>query len=166
MNIKNENWIRCPYYNDYYISDKGRIYGIYKQQLMSYATTYNGYNRVGLVKNGVVKYERVGRLVALAFIGQPPEGKPQLDHIDRNRKNDEVSNLRWVSAKENNRNRINNRAVQQIDKITDEVIATFGTVAEANEMLGRIPGHSGIFSCIKGKTQTSGGYKWKAVELC
>lgn len=163
MKIENENWIRCPYYNDYYISDKGRIYGLYKQQLMSYATTYNGYNRVALVKNGVVKHERVGRLVALAFIGQPPEGKPQLDHIDRNRKNDEVSNLRWVSSKENNRNRANNRAVQQIDMITNEVIATFGTVAEANEMLGRKPGHSGIYNCINGRNDTSGGYKWKAV---
>jgi hypothetical protein len=40
-------------------------------------------------------------LVALHFIGPPPEGKTQIDHIDRNRGNNEVTNLRHVSRSEN-----------------------------------------------------------------
>ena len=90
---------------------------------MAYHLSWNGYYRVPLMRNGKSRYERVSRLVALAFIGEAPEGKTQIDHIDRNRKNDCVENLRWVSSKENNRNRCNNRAVYQIDLATGKIIA-------------------------------------------
>lgn len=47
---------------------------------------------------------QVHQLVAKAFIGECPEGK-QVDHIDRNRLNNDVSNLRYVTPSENSRNR-------------------------------------------------------------
>ena len=43
------------------------------------------------------------RLVALHFIPNP-ENKPQVDHIDLNRQNNHVSNLRWVTHQENMQN--------------------------------------------------------------
>ena len=57
----------------------------------------NGYVRLNLGR-GNRKY--VHRLVAEAFICNP-EGKPQVDHIDGNRANNAVENLRWVTRKEN-----------------------------------------------------------------
>jgi hypothetical protein len=47
---------------------------------------------------------RVSRLVALAFIPKV-EGKPEVDHIDRNPKNNHVSNLRWADRFEQSQNR-------------------------------------------------------------
>jgi len=43
----------------------------------------------------------VHRIVATAWCPNP-EGKPFVDHIDSNRRNNQASNLRWVTRQENN----------------------------------------------------------------
>ena len=58
-----------------------------------------------LCKNGKIKYYHIHRLVAEAFIPNL-ENKPTVDHIDRNKLNNVVSNLRWATYKEQNTNRI------------------------------------------------------------
>lgn len=60
----------------------------------------NGYLYVGLQKNGMVKYIGIHRLVAIAFIANPLN-KKYVNHIDTNKKNNNVSNLEWCTAKEN-----------------------------------------------------------------
>jgi hypothetical protein len=55
------------------------------------------YLRVSL---GRKNYRYVHRLVALAFIPNP-ENKPFVDHIDGDRTNNVLSNLRWVTGREN-----------------------------------------------------------------
>ena len=57
-----------------------------------------GYLQVNLSETR--KTVLVHRLVAEAFIPNP-ENKPCVDHIDGNRSNNRVENLRWVSHKEN-----------------------------------------------------------------
>ncbi len=46
------------------------------------------------------------RIVALAFLGQPPFPKAEIAHLDGSRSNDHVSNLRWVTHKENEDHKI------------------------------------------------------------
>lgn len=45
--------------------------------------------------------ERVHRIVAFAFLGEPPTKEHVVDHIDTNRQNNRPENLRWVTKLEN-----------------------------------------------------------------
>lgn len=61
----------------------------------------NGYERVGLYINKKIKFFYVHRLVAMAYIPNP-NNLPIVNHIDRNRKNNNVSNLEWCDSMYNN----------------------------------------------------------------
>ena len=45
--------------------------------------------------------ERVHRIVAYAFLGEPPTPQHVVDHIDTNRRNNRPQNLRWLTKLEN-----------------------------------------------------------------
>ena len=64
------------------------------------------YLRVSLYKPGSRKVysNNIHRLVAEHFIPNPNNLR-QVDHIDHDRKNNFIGNLRWVSSRDNNRNR-------------------------------------------------------------
>ena len=64
----------------------------------------NGYLRIGLSRDRQQKFHRVHRLVAFAFLDRNDE-HTEVDHIDHNRGNNMVNNLRWVTASGNGRNR-------------------------------------------------------------
>lgn len=58
----------------------------------------NGYERVGLNKNGNSKLWLVHRIVGMAFL-ERRSGCDYIDHIDGNRSNNLPSNLRWCTIR-------------------------------------------------------------------
>ena len=58
------------------------------------------YYKIDLYKDTICKWYLVHRLVALAFILNP-NNNPEVDHINKNKKDNRVENLRWVTSKEN-----------------------------------------------------------------
>lgn len=96
----------------YQVSNYGNVKSmertIYKRKCKTIMKTPSlsgkGYLKTSLCKNGKIKYAFIHRLVAQAFIPNP-ENKPTVDHIDRNKLNNNVNNLRWATYTEQIRNR-------------------------------------------------------------
>lgn len=92
----------------YWISSTGRVWNSQLGRTLSPQTHPNGYNLVNLVFPATTTTARVHRLVALTHIPNP-DNKPVVDHIDGDKLNNDITNLRWATYSENSTNNIKYR---------------------------------------------------------
>lgn len=104
------------YEGRYKIDENGNIYGISRSKDNRYANNewllkqyqdQNGYLYVTLSLNKKRKTFKVHKLMALTFLNNP-ENKSCVNHIDSNRKNNNIKNLEWVTHKENMQHALQN----------------------------------------------------------
>lgn len=101
-----ETWEYTSISNNYYVSTYGRIYSIKSQKILSQYKD-SGYNRVTIHdKNSIFNKRsvKVHKIVAETFLKKHDKNYV-IDHIDRDKTNNKLSNLRYVSISDNNRNR-------------------------------------------------------------
>lgn len=159
----------------YYVTDCGDVYSrdynhtgrFKKRQLMVSA---KGYLRVRLYNERGAFYKSVHRLVADAFIPNP-NNKPQINHKDGNKLNNNILNLEWVSNSENQLHRryvlgqkqptgASDPRSKTILQIRDGVITKeFVGIHEAERQTGIK--RQNITACCKGKVKSAGGFQWK-----
>lgn len=108
--FEEEKWLIAPgMLGNYEVSDMGRI----KRITRGHGTqpgrilTPGDHGKYGhkfvtrLGESGKMEKFYVHRLVMLAFVGPPPEGRNQVRHIDGNASNNLLENLAWSTAAEN-----------------------------------------------------------------
>lgn len=138
---------------------KGRIFKTTKGS--------RGYIQVALTKNGKSRIFNVHRLVAQAFIPNPLN-LPQVNHIDGNKTNNNVSNLEWCTAQENiqHAHKMNltsnvSRKVQKLEKYTKNILCEYKSAHEAS-VIEKID-ETSIRRCCNYIRKSAGGYSWKYI---
>jgi len=99
-----EIWKPVAGYSNYVVSNMGRVKNITTSKVLKNKLNSRGYCQVNLYKNNKGTNIRIHNLVANAFIPNFMN-KPFADHIDNDKLNNNVSNLRWCTQKENCQNR-------------------------------------------------------------
>jgi hypothetical protein len=94
-------------YENYSVTEDGKVWSKYKNGFMK-PFICGVYIAVTLRGCSNIKNKYIHRLVAEAFI-ENSESKPQVNHKDKNTHNNNVDNLEWVTALENNRHSWINR---------------------------------------------------------
>lgn len=149
----------------YQVSNLGRVKRVKTDRILKPSKQIHGYLLVNLYKNNVSAKKRIHRLVAQAFISNS-ENKPQVNHIDENKTNNVVSNLEWVTSKENINHGTHNERVSKTQSIP--IIATNIKTGESTEFYGTREcarqlelQPSNISAVLKEILKQTGGYTFK-----
>jgi hypothetical protein len=106
--LPHEEWAPAAGYSGYQpyeVSTYGRVRNTRTGRILKPCLDTHGYLTVCLYTAKNTKYSvRIHRIVSIAFLPNPSE-KPEVDHIDNNRQNNNVENLRFCTRQENCRNK-------------------------------------------------------------
>ena len=103
VGIINEIWRTITGFVNYQVSNIGRVRNTNTGRILKPSRNARGYDYVTLYQDKVLKQMRVHRLVALEFI-ENPDNKPSVDHINGDKTNNCLSNIRWVNQSDNGMN--------------------------------------------------------------
>lgn len=153
-------------FNNYIIYEDGRVYSLSSNKFLKDTYDSNDYQYINLQNNNLRKCPKKHRIVAMAFL-ENKDNKEQVNHIDGDKSNNHVSNLEWVTNKENRIHGIENSLLNSINynieqyDLNGNYIKTFETAEVALKELGIKGSPGNIGRVIRGKRKTAYGYIWK-----
>ena len=171
--MNNEIWKPIKGYEGLYeISDRGRVKRVRRKtkngctlmdRILNPRKQKNGYLSLALTKNSKIKSVLIHRLVAEHFVPNP-ENKPEVNHKDFDRTNNNAENLEWCTHAENitfsreaGRYKVYKRKIIQYDSDKNK-IKEWDSIKEAADSLGK--GTTLIGKCCRGQRKSAYGYFW------
>ena len=151
------------------INEHGDVFSIISNRLLKPKIDRYGYKIVALTKKGKASHIGVHRLVAMAFI-ENPKNKSCVNHINEIKTDNHVSNLEWVTVKENDNHGTRNirianskkkRPIVQMD-LNENIIVEHAGIKDAQRYTG--VNRNSIREVCRGNRETAGGFKWKYKE--
>lgn len=186
-----EEWKKIAGYNDYLVSNNGRIKSLERlvpmpmggfrkciEKILKPRIGIHGYYYVNLANENAIKSMCIHKIVALSFI-ENPGNKRCVNHKDGNKLNNKVSNLEWATHGENNQHAYDtglktgaakgklghlnptSKKVAQYS-LRGDLITVFASQGEAERKTGILQGN--ISAACNGVQNTAGGYKWQIIK--
>lgn len=163
--LPNEIW--KPYKN-YLISSEGRIRHATKNNILKPSITC-GYYKVRLSNDGLVEDCLIHKLVWKLFsIYDMPDSDTVIDHIDGNKLNNSINNLRKIYFSDNVKAALyeqkTNKSAKKVAQysLTGEFLNEYPSAAEAARTLNL--DSSTITKVCRGKNKTHGGFIFKYIQ--
>lgn len=160
------SWVPIPKNDKYEITPHGDVRNRKTGRILKGGINNSGYRTIHLKK---YETEFVHRLVAETFIpNDSPSIKKDVNHIDGNKLNNDVTNLEWVSRSDNVRhayaNGLNRPSGGGQNRRTVRVVET-GEIFASQEACAKAIGGSvaGVSMAINGKRRSHKGYHFELV---
>jgi len=171
------SWKQIPEHEHYVMSIEGDLFSLRSNRILKRVINSHGYYYISTKVNGKRKNYLTHRIIMMLYGPPKPEGKNFINHIDGNKKNNNLSNLEWCNHSENMHHSVNVLKnpkppshlgrVGALSKLSKPIIATnlttgeklfFESIRRADAIGYRI---SGVRNSMVGKTNKYKGFKWE-----
>lgn len=154
---KNEQWRSIKEYDNYLVSNQGRVMNAKTGKILKAWDNTKGYDYVTIRNDEGISKRRVSRLVGEAFI-ENPNNLETINHIDQDKHNNNADNLEWMSLGDNIRYSLA-KPVEQYDYKSGRLICTYSSLSDCSRLTGF---SNGVISmACRGQYKQAYGYIWK-----
>ena len=177
MDTLEEEWRPIDQFPIYSISSLGNVQNNQTGKILKLSQK-GGYYHIGLSNETDKKTFKVHRLVALAFLPNPLN-KSDVNHKDKNKLNNCLTNLEWMTRAENNKHRCEgikitsnkNKPVYRKHKTLGIILDQYNSIEDAanwifQEGLSETThnARNAIGNCARDKKKSSYGFAWEFVN--
>ena len=148
-------------FEDYSVTSDGNVvsHKKNKDRVLKGTDNTDGYLQANIYLNGKRKTIAIHILVAKAFVKGYKKGLT-VDHIDENKKNNNFTNLQWLTNGDNIR-KSKSKPVAQLT-LEGELVKIWDSMSQAQREGGFNHGH--ISSACSGRYKTHAGFKWELIS--
>lgn len=173
--ILTEEWRDVVGFENYQVSNMGRIYSKFTNKYRKPVLHKSGYYHIALqAKDGAKRFKMIHCLVMAAFVGPVPDGM-EVDHVNCDKADNRLINLEYVTPNENIRRAIKNGRIGRIGIDNPRATLTEDEVRQIRLLLHKVKigesnmQHKDIAALFGIKKNTVGnissGGAWSHIQL-